>query len=321
MDSDDHPRMKIALQSPARKIIWLGACLTFSALYIGLVASEFLADYFSRELDLASLQKAARLEPQNAEYQFRLGRYLLLTQHSPETAVKSLESAVALNPHNAGYWLELSRTYRRLASPDREKDALQHALDTAPSNPDVAWEAANFYWARGETNRALREFRVVLQNDPYSPPAALARCWRMKPDIEALLRDVVPPNADIYSSFLDFLVLRNESGAAARVWTEMVKLQHGVEVRHVFDYVRYLIDRREIAQAQQAWRQAAGLCDLSGYQSSPENLVVNGDFSLPVLNGGFDWLYEKSADVAVVLDATESHSGHRSLLLSFDSRG
>ncbi len=321
MDSDDNPRMKIALQSPARKILWLGACLTVSTLYIGLVASEFLADYFSRELDLASLQKAARLEPHNAEYQFRLGRYLLLTQHSPETAVQSLESASALNPHNAGYWLELSRTYRRLASTDREQDALQHALDTDPSNPDVAWDAANLYWARGESNRALREFRVVLENDPYSLPAAFDRCWRIKPDIEALLRDVVPPNADVYSSFLDFLVLRNQSGAAARVWTEMVQLQHGVEVRHVFDYVRYLIDRREIAQAQQAWRQAASLCDLSGYQSSPENLVVNGDFSLPVLNGGFDWLYEKSPDVSLALDPTESHSGHRSLSIVFDSRG
>jgi hypothetical protein len=49
--------------------------------------------------------------------------------------------------------------------------------------------------------------------------------------------------------------------------------------------------------------------------------VVNGDFSLPVLNGGFDWLYEKSSDVALALDPTESHSGHRSLSIIFDSRG
>ena len=57
------------------------------------------------------------------------------------------------------------------------------------------------------------------------------------------------------------------------------------------------------------------------YQPSPENLVVNGDFSLPVLNGGFDWLYEKSSDVSLALDATELHSGQRSLSIVFDSRG
>jgi hypothetical protein len=92
-------------------------------------------------------------------------------------------------------------------------------------------------------------------------------------------------------------------------------------LNHVFDYVRYLIERRDVGPAHQAWQQAAGLCDLSGYQPSSENLVVNGDFSLPVLNGGFDWLYEKSSDVSLALDPAETHSGQHSLSIIFDSRG
>jgi len=314
-------RMKITLQSSARKIVFLGSCLALTVVYVGLIADQFLADYFSGELDLASLQMAARLEPGNADYQYRLGHYFLQTQHEPQTAAEFFKVAAALNPYHATYWLELSRTYRRLADSDRQKDALQSAIAADPSTPEVAWEAANFYWTLGETDKALQEFRVVLENDPYLPPAALDRCWRIKPDVDALLRDVVPSNADVYSSFLDFLISRNEPAAAAKVWTQMVRLQHPVETRHVFDYVRYLVDRREVAHARQAWRQAAKLSDLSAYQSSPENLVVNGDFSLPVLNGGFDWLYEKSSDVALALDATESHSGHRSLSIAFDSRG
>ena len=319
--SHETTRMKIALQSPARKIFFLGACLAFTAVYIGLVARGFLADHLSRKLDLASLQLAARLEPGNADYQYRIGHYFLQTQHEPETAAQFFKSATALNPRNAGYWLELSRTYRRLANSDRQKDALQHAIAADPSTPDVAWEAANFYWALGQTDRALQEFRVVLENDPYLPDAALDRCWRIKPDVDSLLRDVVPGNAETYSSFLDFLISINQPAAAARVWTQMVQLQRPVETRHVFDYVRYLIDQRDVARAHQAWRQAASLSDLSGYQPSPENLVVNGDFSLPVLNGGFDWLYEKSSDVSLALDPSESHSGHRSLSIVFDSRG
>jgi hypothetical protein len=167
----------------------------------------------------------------------------------------------------------------------------------------------------------LREFRVVVENDPYLPAAALESCWRIKPDVEALLQDVVPRNADAYSTFLDFLISKNEPDAASRVWNQMVELHRPVETRHVLDYVRYLIARRDVGQAREVWGQSANLGELSEYQPSPENLVVNGDFSLPVLNGGFDWLYEKSADVALALDPTESHSGHRSLLLSFDSRG
>jgi tetratricopeptide (TPR) repeat protein len=319
--SQQNSGLQISLQSPVRKIIFLSACLALTGLYIGFVASEFLADYFSKKLDLASLQKAAHLRPENAEYQYRIGHYFLETQQEPATAAQFFKSATALNPRNAGYWLALSRTYRRLADGDRQKDALQRAVAADPSTPDLAWEAANFYWTMGETDKALREFRVVLENDPYLPPEALDRCWRIKPDVEALLRDVVPRNADVYSSFLDFLISRNEPGAAARVWSELVKFQHPVETQHVFNYVRYLVDRRDVAHARQAWQQAASLSDLSGYQASPENLVVNGDFSLPVLNGGFDWLYEKSSDVSLALDATELHSGQRSLSIVFDSRG
>src|SRR5579864_3558997 len=210
-------RMRIALQSPARKIIFFGTCLALTAVYIGLTVREFLADHFSKKLDLISLQMAARLEPRNAEYQYRLGRYFLQTQHEPETAARFVRSATALNPHNASYWLELSRIYFRLADSEHQRDALQHAVVVAPSTPEVAWDAANFYWALGQTDKALQEFRVVLKNDPYLPAAALERCWRIKPDVQALLQDVVPRNAEAYSTFLDFLISKNEPGAASTV--------------------------------------------------------------------------------------------------------
>jgi tetratricopeptide (TPR) repeat protein len=313
--------MKISLQGPARKAAFLTTCLAFTAIFVGSVLREFLADHFSQELDLASLQMAARLEPGNAAYQYRLGHYFLQTQHDPETAARFFKSATTLNPYNASYWLELSRTYRRLANSDLQKDALQHALAAAPSTPEVAWEAANFYWALGDTDRALQEFRVAMERDPYLAAAALESCWRIKPDAEGLLRDVIPHNVDAYSVSLDFLISRNESAAAQRVWNRIVELQQPVEMRYVFDYVRFLIERRQVAPACQAWRQAGSLSDLSGYQPSAENLVVNGDFALPVLNGGFDWLYEKSSDVSLALDPTESPSGHRSLSILFDSRG
>jgi tetratricopeptide (TPR) repeat protein len=314
-------RIRIALRSPARKIVFLSACLAFTAVYIGIAARTFLADRLAQRLDLGSLRMAAKLEPGSAEYQYRLGHYFLQTQYQPDTATQFLKSATVLNPHNSSYWLELSRSYRRLGNKDEQNEALQHAIAADPSTPDVAWEAANFYWTLGETDKALQEFRVVLENDPYLPPAALESCWRIRPDVEALLRDVVPHNAEVYATFLDFLISRNEPAAAAEVWTRMVRFQRPVETHHVFDYIRYLIKRREVAPAQRAWQQAASLCDLSQYQSSQQNLVVNGDFSLPVLNGGFDWLYEKSPDVALALDSTELHSGHRSLSIVFDSRG
>jgi len=152
------------------------------------------------------------------------------------------------------------------------------------------------------------------------PPAALQLCWRMKPDIDGLLRDVVPPIAAVYTSFLDFLISRKETESAAKVWTQLAVLHQPVERRHVFDYMRYLVSRQEVDQAQLVWEQAVNLSGLAAYQPSPENLVVNGNFRLSVLNGGFDWLYQQSSEVSLALDPTQSHSGDRSLLINFDAR-
>jgi hypothetical protein len=69
------------------------------------------------------------------------------------------------------------------------------------------------------------------------------------------------------------------------------------------------------------WQQAAPRFGLASYLPTRNNLIVNGDFSLDVLNGGFDWQYEKQQSVNLTLDPSDFHSGHRSLLISFDGPG
>jgi tetratricopeptide (TPR) repeat protein len=311
--------MQIALPTPAKKAAFLSICLFAAAIYLAFVGKEFLAAYFAEQPDLASLQKAILLQPGRAEYQYRLGQYYALRE--PETAARFYKSAAALNPHEAIYWLDLSAAYHLLGNANLQKDALEHALAADPRTPEVAWQAANLYWAQGETPKALRQFRVILENDPYRSTNALERCWQIQPDVNALLRDVIPRRVDTYSAFLDFLISRKETSAAATVWSQITQFQQPVERRHVFDYVRYLLEQRDVAQARLVWRQAAALSDLNDYQPWSENLVINGDFNLPVLNAGFDWLYEKTPDASLALDPTELHSGHPSLSVVFDSAG
>jgi len=313
--------MRIALGSPARKILLLSAVAVPMTAYCSFSAVVFLAAYFSAKPDLASLQRAVRLQPGNAEYHYRLGRYRFLVQQSPDLAIDAYRTATALNPNQARYWFDLSSAYQLLGNTQEQAIALQRAIEVDPTTPELAWEAANLFLVQGDFDHALREFRVVLQNDPYLPPAALRLCWRIKPDADFLLEDVIPANAEVYSAFLDFLISRNESGAAAKVWMRMVQLNQPVGMSHTFDYLRYLIGQHEVDQARLVWQQAAALSGLQAYQPSPQNLVVNGDFSLTVLNGGFDWLYQQSREVSLALDSTRSHSGHRSLLVTLDSRG
>jgi hypothetical protein len=66
------------------------------------------------------------------------------------------------------------------------------------------------------------------------------------------------------------------------------------------------------------WQQAAGRLGLSAYLPSAHNLVVNGNFSLDVLNGGLDWQYQKQQSVELTLDPSDFHGGRRSLRVTFD---
>jgi tetratricopeptide (TPR) repeat protein len=309
--------MRITL-TPARKITLVAASTFLLAGYLWLIGRELGGAYFSGRPELASLQRAVRWEPGNAEYRHRLGRYFFLIQRAPEAADESFRAAVSLNPFEARYWFDLAGAYQLLGDLEAQKAALERGLAADSTTPDLAWEAGNFYLVQGDTEKALREFRVVMESDPYLPPAAVRLCWRVKPDAEVLLRDVIPPN--VYPTFLDFLISQKEAAAAAKVWTQLAQLRQPLPPALIFLYVRFLVGQHDVDQARLVWQQAATLSGLSAYQPSRENLVVNGDFNLNVLNGGFDWQYHQSKEVALALDPTQSHGGHRSLLITFDAQ-
>lgn len=313
--------MRVSLQKPRTKLFLLADATLVAVAYIALATTEFFASYFSDRPTAVNLKRAVRLQPGNAAYYYLQGRYFTLVQPSPQEALHSFRVAVGLNPHQARYWFALAGAHQLLGNTEEQKAAIEHAIAVDPSTPEVAWEAANFYVVQGDINKALQELRVVLANDPYLPASALPLCWRLKPDAEALLHDVVPPSPDIYSAFLEFLISKNEPTAAALVWRKLAQLQEPVSRRYVFEYVRYLIGQRQANQARSVWQQAANLADLAAYQPSSENLVINGDFSLDTLNDGFDWIYQQSPEVSLSLDSTQFHTGHHSLLITFDTRG
>ncbi len=201
-----------------------------------------------------------------------------------------------------------------------EKDSLGSALQADPHTPRIAWDAANLYLAQGSLQDALKLFHSVLENDPVYMGAALNTCWRIRPDIDFQLASVVPPNADP-PAFLEYLIANKETAAANKVWARMFSLQQPLSRNPLFEYLRYLVTNREVSQAALVWQQAANLSGLAAYQPSSENLLINGDFSLELLNGGFDWVHRAVRGVALALDPTELRSSSRSLRITLDGPG
>jgi len=265
--------------------------------YVGLAASRVAAAFFGNRTELSSLNRAAWLDPGNAEYRYHLGRYYDLVARDPASAVGYYKAAVQINPHSGRYWLDLAGAYQILGDTPHQTDALEHAIRVDPKTPDVAWEAANHYLVQGENEKALREFSVVIANDTSLQASALQFRWRIRPDVDALLRDVVPARADAYTSFLEQLETRQETTGAEKVWAALMQTNDSFEARHAFEYIRYLVKHKEVDQAVLAWQQTAGRFGFSSYLPSSGNLVVNGNFDFTLLNAGFDWQYQKQSSV------------------------
>lgn len=313
--------MNIAFDTPARKWLTVTIAGLLAALYVGFAGSQFLAFWFGNRADLSSLRTAVWLDPGNAEYRDHLGRYYDLLARDPASAVTHYKAAVEINPRSAHYWFHLASAYQILGDTPHQMDALEHAIQADATTPDVAWEAANLYLVQGEIEKALREFRVVIVNDPTLQSSAIQFCWRIKPDVDALLRDVVPARADADVSLLTFLESRQETEGTKKVWNALMQTHEPFEKLYAYDYIRYLILHKEVDQAVLAWTEAASRFGLSTYMPSSENLVINGNFDLSLLNAGFDWQYQKQGSVALTLDPSDFHAGRRSLQITFDGPG
>lgn len=295
------------------------ACL--ACIYLVLIGKEFAASVFASRPELISLERAVRFSPGNADYRHRLGRYLAFVAGDPQSALGSLQAAVTLNPHDARNWFDMAAAYQTTGDIAGQRNALERALQAEPTAPDVAWDAANFFLIDGDIDRALREFRVVIENDNSLVDAALRTCWRVRPDTDALLRDAVPARTDSLIAFLTLLRGKQETDGAIKTWNRIVLLHEKFQNRYLYEFVQYLVEMHRPEAAMSAWEQSADVLGLSAYLPTDENLVVNGDFNLDILNGGFDWNYVNRTGVKPLLDSSDFREGRRSLSLTFEGPG
>src|SRR5579859_4345076 len=240
-----------------RRLQFAVAVSVIACVYILLVGKEFAASVFASSSELPKLERAVRLSPGNADYRHRVGRYYAFVAGDPGAAIANYQAAVALNPHDAHYWLDLAGAYQVSEDLSGQRAALARALQAEPTAPDVAWEAANFFLVDGDIDRSLREFRVVIENDIYRVDDALRTCWRVRPDADALLRDVVPARTDSLIQFLALLASKQETDGVIKAWERLAGLHQKLPNRYLYDYVQYLIGARRPDAAMAAWEQTA----------------------------------------------------------------
>ena len=311
--------MQITLESTASKCLAMALVIGSLGSYFCLTTRNFVASRLAAISDERHLQLAVRLVPNNAEYHNSFG-HILYQNNQLERAVEQYRIATILNPHDANYWIDLAGFDSVLGNPGEQAVAMDRAVEMDSKNPVVAWAAANFFLVNGQTDKALSNFRAVIEGSPNQAYAALQRCIHAA-DVDTIIRRALPPNSAAYLDFIDLLTTRSDSTGAARTWEALVGLRHSLNLDRSLLYVNYLISHQEVAQSWKVWQDIIQLNHLSPYLTGSDNLIVNAGFDSEIMNGGFDWRYRRHPNVEIALDPSEFHAGTRSLAVSFDGPG
>ena len=288
--------------------------------YVYAVYSVWRADWLQDQPDRASLEASARLEPWDAQTQSLLGRSFLNGTQDYETALMFLHRAVELNPYEGRYWLDLAVAHEVRGDATESQEALERGLRAEPTSTQIAWEAANFYLARNDTHRALPLFRVVLEHDASNTVLPLDLSWRATRNVSQIVGEALPAQPALYFTFLKILIARDQSSPANELWHYLNQQKFKFRVEEAFPYFDYLIQTRQVDQANQVWTDLSKI-DPELQDGSRSNLVRDGGFEGRFLNGGFDWRIDETGDINVSLDSTECHRGARALRFRFTGPG
>lgn len=266
-------------------------------------------------------ETAVRLEPANPENWYVLGRYWQYTLDEPDAprAIENYRHSLSLNPHSADTWLDLAAVYESTGDLSNARDAFLQAKRAYPASGAVAWRYGNFLLRQDEISPAFAEIRRAVYADPKRSAEAFSRCWRVAPDVNAILDSVLPPDRDGYLAVIRELGASDQLAAALTVWHRLVDLRPSFRLNDAIPFSDLLIQRQHIDDAHHVWDDALRLSNTAKNLDLRDSALWDGGFETGVNGGGFAWFFPyPSGGVRVGYDARQKHSGNYSLRLTFD---
>ena len=248
--------------------------------------------YQARKNTPGALEKAIHWDPANPQHYDALAT--LMHQYSdredPAEVIRLSRTAVQASPMQADYWADLGAAYEWAG---RNGDALrcfERARDLFPLSPDINWRLANFYVRDGKTGPAEVALQRALLGNPDLRRPAFALGWGATSNNQELLAHMIPAQADLLLSYLDFLIATKRLDAANQTWARLLDLHLSFKARDAFPYLDILIQANDPDRLEQAW---TAMVDRFPEQLRPRaaypNRIINGGFEFEILNGGLDW--------------------------------
>jgi hypothetical protein len=306
----------------ARFTLLIVALVIATALAYTSVRNALAAHYSGLETR-RGYERAAQLEAGNSDNWFLLGRYWQYNLDDPDAqrAIHAYRTALSLNPRTADVWLDLAAAYESESETAAAREAFLQAKRVYPLSAEVSWRYGNFLLRQNELPSAFREIRHSVALDPKRAAEAFSRCWRIDPDVQAILDNVLPPSPQVYLDTIRELDADAAIDPALAVWDRLLTVRPLLSLNAVIPFTDSLIQTHRIDDASGVWAQAVALSNTPPVTDPPGSVIWDGGFETGVGGGGFAWnVAPPSAGVQIAFDSSEKHTGQRSLRLGFDGR-
>ncbi len=313
--------MVLRLSSAAARLTLVFVALILATALSYSSVRNALAAYNSGLETRAGLEEAAQLEPGNANHWFLLGRYWQYNLEEPDVhrAISAYHTSLSFNPRDASVWLDLATAYESQGDLAAAREAFLQAKRVYPVSAEVSWRYGNFLLRQSELPAAFAEIRQSVSVDPKRAPEAFSRCWRVDPDIQAILDHALPPTVPVYLDAIRELDADAAIDPALAVWNRLISLHPQLPLAKIIPFTDSLIQAHRIDDAHRVWDQAVALADSPPPSDPPGSVLWDGGFETGVFGGGFAWtIAPPSPGVQVTIDSSDKHSGQRSLRLGFD---
>jgi tetratricopeptide (TPR) repeat protein len=294
---------------------------------LGLAVSstrQGIASRLGRQGTLERLQRAQKWDPSNPSFPVATAELLSNSPElDPPRVVSSLETAMREGPNRALNWALLGEADELAGDDKNAATAFERGLALFPKSPKINWVYANFLVRAGNPQRALGLMRVAIAGDPALRTGAFDLAWRAGLPAGEIL-EAVPDDPQALSAYLDYLSRTNRLDAAKDVWLRLMAGQDAIDRDAAFRYFDALLYARQLDAMTGVWSDLVrhnAMLDVPARfpaATAGSNLVLNGGFEAPVLNGGFDWRLVPIEGAQIFVDAGVMHQGAHSLYIGFD---
>jgi len=267
--------------------------LVLAIAFAGLVAASAwsvlvgLADYWARQLTVASTKKALALTPWQAPYHVQLA--LLISDDDPQRASAALRRAVALNPSDSFSWIELGL---RVEADGDISAAEQYFLRAAEVDKEYLpkWSLANYYFRRDDEPKFWFWAKAAAQMI-YGDPLPLFRlCGKVVEDGNLIDRlEIRSP--DVQAAYLSYLLSQNRLDLIGPATHRLLDQGRESDVSLLLTACDRLIEAKLVDEALAVWNGLANAGKIAYTPLAPgaEKILTNDNFLPTLVLQGFAW--------------------------------